>query len=70
MKLLAALEIENFKSFRGLHRITPLKYFTAVVGPNGSGKSNHKALILYYVSALMYNAMEETRTHSMKALKV
>lgn len=34
------LEIENFKSYRGHHRIGPFYDFTAVVGANGSGKSN------------------------------
>ncbi|XP_052741617.1 structural maintenance of chromosomes protein 1A isoform X3 [Bicyclus anynana] len=34
------IDMENFKSYRGRHRIGPLKSFTAVVGPNGSGKSN------------------------------
>ncbi|XP_063364584.1 structural maintenance of chromosomes protein 1A [Cydia amplana] len=34
------IDMENFKSYRGQHRIGPLKSFTAVVGPNGSGKSN------------------------------
>lgn len=32
------IDMENFKSYRGHHRIGPLKSFTAVVGPNGSGK--------------------------------
>lgn len=31
------IDMENFKSYRGHHRIGPLKTFTAVVGPNGSG---------------------------------
>lgn len=34
------LEIENFKSYRGLHVVGPFTNFTAVIGPNGSGKSN------------------------------
>ncbi|CAK1580677.1 unnamed protein product [Parnassius mnemosyne] len=34
------IDMENFKSYRGHHRIGPLKSFTAVIGPNGSGKSN------------------------------
>ncbi|XP_004923679.2 structural maintenance of chromosomes protein 1A isoform X2 [Bombyx mandarina] len=34
------IDMENFKTYRGHHRIGPLKSFTAVVGPNGSGKSN------------------------------
>jgi hypothetical protein len=35
-----SLEIENFKSYRGLHEIGPFADFTAIIGPNGSGKSN------------------------------
>ena len=34
------LEIENFKSYRGLEKIGPFKEFTTIIGPNGSGKSN------------------------------
>ncbi|KAJ8722343.1 hypothetical protein PYW08_004745 [Mythimna loreyi] len=34
------IDMENFKSYRGHHRIGPMESFTAVVGPNGSGKSN------------------------------
>ncbi|RNF08495.1 putative structural maintenance of chromosome protein 4 [Trypanosoma rangeli] len=35
------IEVENFKSYAGKHRIGPFhKTFTAVIGPNGSGKSN------------------------------
>lgn len=35
------VEVENFKSYYGKHRIGPFhKTFTAVIGPNGSGKSN------------------------------
>lgn len=35
------VEVENFKSYFGKHRIGPFhKTFTAVIGPNGSGKSN------------------------------
>jgi recombinational DNA repair ATPase RecF len=37
---LHSLEVENFKSYRGLHTIGPFYNFTAVIGPNGSGKSN------------------------------
>ena len=32
------IDMENFKSYRGHHRIGPMESFTAVVGPNGSGK--------------------------------
>lgn len=31
------IDMENFKSYSGQHRIGPLKSFTAVIGPNGSG---------------------------------
>ncbi|KAG8343051.1 RecF RecN SMC N terminal domain [Trypanosoma vivax] len=35
------IDVENFKSYAGKHRIGPFhKTFTAVIGPNGSGKSN------------------------------
>lgn len=34
------IEVENFKSYKGLQQIGPFRDFTAVVGPNGSGKSN------------------------------
>ncbi|CAG0888326.1 unnamed protein product [Cyprideis torosa] len=30
------IELEDFKSYRGQHRIGPLRRFTAVIGPNGS----------------------------------
>lgn len=35
-----ALEVLNFKSYRGRQSIGPFRNFTAIVGPNGSGKSN------------------------------
>ncbi|KAL7066581.1 putative structural maintenance of chromosomes protein [Cryptosporidium serpentis] len=35
------MELENFKSYKGKHKIGPFsKRFTCIVGPNGSGKSN------------------------------
>lgn len=37
---LQRLEVQNFKSYKGLHSIGPFSNFTAVIGPNGSGKSN------------------------------
>ena len=36
---LVSLEVENFKSYRGLHSIGPFHDFTAVIGPNGSGSA-------------------------------
>lgn len=35
------IEIENFKSYFGLHRIGPLGRFTVIVGLNGSGKNSY-----------------------------
>ena len=37
---LKALEVSNFKSFRGEVTIPLERGFTAITGPNGSGKSN------------------------------
>ena len=37
---LRSLDIEDFKSYKGVHQIGPFSNFTAVIGPNGSGKSN------------------------------
>lgn len=37
---LHSVEVENFKSYKGLQTIGPFKNFTAVIGPNGAGKSN------------------------------
>ncbi|KAF8748310.1 hypothetical protein HU200_012946 [Digitaria exilis] len=34
------LEVENFKSYKGMHTIGPFFDFTAIIGPNGAGKSN------------------------------
>jgi structural maintenance of chromosome 1 len=34
------LELENFKSYKGLQSIGPFYDFTAIIGPNGAGKSN------------------------------
>ena len=34
------LEVDNFKSYKGLHIVGPFKQFQAIIGPNGAGKSN------------------------------
>ncbi|CAK9162657.1 unnamed protein product [Ilex paraguariensis] len=34
------IELENFKSYKGLQTIGPFYDFTAIIGPNGAGKSN------------------------------
>lgn len=31
------IELNDFKSYRGHHKIGPLKSFQAIIGPNGSG---------------------------------
>lgn len=31
------LDVNNFKSYKGQHRVGPFKNFTAIVGPNGAG---------------------------------
>ena len=42
------IEVENFKSYAGKHRIGPFhQTFTAVIGPNGSGKSNILDALLF-----------------------
>lgn len=39
--VITEIEIENFKSYRGNHKISNFNHtYTAIVGPNGSGKSN------------------------------
>ncbi|CAB4426787.1 unnamed protein product [Rhizophagus irregularis] len=40
MGRLDRLELENFKSYKGLQTIGPFHNFTSVIGPNGAGKSN------------------------------
>jgi len=40
MGFLEWLEVENFKSYKGLLRLGPFSQFSAIIGPNGSGKSN------------------------------
>ncbi|KAF2863314.1 RecF/RecN/SMC protein [Piedraia hortae CBS 480.64] len=41
MGKLIALEVYDFKSYRGHHRLVfGDSYFTSIIGPNGSGKSN------------------------------
>lgn len=42
MGRLSAIELCNFKSYKGVHRVQfgPDSNFTSIIGPNGSGKSN------------------------------
>lgn len=50
MGFLLELEVENFKSYKGKHRIGPFKPFSAVIGPNGSGKHFFESCIFYRFS--------------------
>ena len=59
------IEVENFKSYAGKHRIGPFhSTFTAVIGPNGSGKSNILDSLLFVFGK---NA-KKIRLDSMKSL--
>ncbi|KAK4327870.1 hypothetical protein Pmani_001677 [Petrolisthes manimaculis] len=49
VKLLTALEIKNFKSFRGVNRIDLLQPFSVVIGANGTGKSNFMDAISFVI---------------------
>ena len=40
MGYLESLEVENFKSYKGIVKFGPFKQYSAIIGPNGSGKSN------------------------------
>jgi structural maintenance of chromosome 1 len=37
--MLESIELNNFKSFLGQHKIGPFTEFTAIIGPNGGGKN-------------------------------
>lgn len=49
MGKLSHIEIENFKSYGGVHLIGPFEDFTCIVGPNGAGKSNLMDAISFVV---------------------
>jgi len=53
--------MENFKSYKGVYKIGPLKSFTAVIGPNGSGKSN-------FMDAISFVMGEKTSSLRVKRL--
>ncbi|KMV66296.1 chromosome segregation ATPase [Encephalitozoon cuniculi EcunIII-L] len=44
---LERIEVENFKSYLGVHVIGPFDRFTCIVGPNGSGKSNVMDAVMF-----------------------
>lgn len=54
---LQALEMENFKSFKGRVRIPYERGFTATTGPNGSGKSNCGDAIQFVLGARSSKAL-------------
>jgi len=58
------LELENFKSYAGLHRIGPFTDFTSVIGPNGSGKSN----LMDAISFILGVQSRELRSSQMRDL--
>eukprot|EP01132_Coremiostelium_polycephalum_P002140 gene2140-2638_t len=45
--MILELEIKDFKSYKGIHKVGPFKGFTCVIGPNGSGKSNVMEAIIF-----------------------
>ena len=46
--LIDKIELENFKSYKGVKIIGPFhKSFNTVVGPNGSGKSNFLESLIF-----------------------
>lgn len=59
---LERLELENFKSYKGLQIIGPFKRFTAIIGPNGAGKSN-------LMDAISFVLGEQTRNLRVRSLK-
>lgn len=52
---LIGVEVNNFKSYRRRHLISPFTELTAIIGPNGSGKSNLMDAIAF---ALMVKSSE------------
>jgi structural maintenance of chromosome 1 len=39
-RILQSIELRNFKSFLGDHKIGPFTDFTAIIGPNGGGNQS------------------------------
>ncbi len=50
------IELENFKSYRGVQRIGPFKNFSAIIGPNGSGEKFAAASAVNLVLLLVCSA--------------
>ena len=64
MGRLKRLELENFKSYRGVQIIGPFDEFTAIIGPNGSGKSN----MMDAISFVLGVQSKHLRSSSLKEL--
>lgn len=70
------LELENFKSYKGLQVIGPFRKFTAIIGPNGAGKEMRYVLYYLYLTgksnlmdAISFVLGEQTRNLRVKSLK-
>ena len=45
------VEVKDFKSYKGYHKIGPFKRFTAIIGPNGAGKLQDSNLVVVLLVA-------------------
>ncbi len=59
MRVIKSIELENFKSFGNITKITFLEGLNVIIGPNGSGKSNISDAICF---ALGRGSKKELRT--------
>lgn len=65
MGRLVGLELENFKSYRGVSRIGfGNAFFTSIIGPNGAGKSN----MMDAISFVLGVQSTHLRSHNLKSL--
>lgn len=66
MGRLVGIELENFKSYRGLARVGfgTSSYFTSIIGPNGSGKSN----MMDAISFVLGVRSNQLRSNDLKSL--
>ncbi|KAM8819979.1 structural maintenance of chromosomes protein 1B [Eudromia elegans] len=64
MGYLKLLEMQDFKSWRGLQVIGPFMRFNCIIGPNGSGKSN----IMDAVSFVMCEKIANLRVKNVREL--
>lgn len=66
MGRLVGIELENFKSYKGLARVGfgTSSYFTSIIGPNGSGKSN----MMDAISFVLGVRSNQLRSNDLKSL--